>query len=340
MNDQLLQVNNLRISFDTYAGEVYAVRGASFDVKKGEVLAIVGESGSGKSVMTQTILRLLPSPPCRISDGEIIYDGKNLLELSEKEMQEIRGGEIGVVFQDAMTSLNPTMRIGRQITESILKHQKINRNEAKAMAVDLLTQVGIPNPKIRVKQHIYNLSGGMRQRAMLAVALACNPRLLIADEPTTALDVTIQAQIMELITEMARKRDVSIILITHDLGVVASNADRIVVMYAGHPVEMGTCTEIFSQNRHPYTEGLLAAIPHLDAKSDEQLVSIPGSPPNLMAPPKGCAFASRCKYAMKICYETTPEKTQCSDSHYVYCHLENPMAAGIREMVLEKEGVK
>ena len=296
--EELLQVKDLSISFHTYNGEVQAVRNASFDLHRKEVLAIVGESGSGKSVTMQTVLKLTP---CELKSGQIIFDGKDITHYTDKQMQEIRGSQIGIIFQDAMTSLNPTMKIGRQITESILRHQKVNKAEAKEKALELLVQVGINNPEKRYHQYIHNLSGGMRQRVMIAIALACKPKLLIADEPTTALDVTIQAQIMDLLAKLKEEVGCSIVLITHDLGVVAANADRIAVMYAGQVVESGTADQIFYHCAHPYTRGLLESIPRLNAAHDARLTYIGGTPPDALNPAPGCAFSARCKYAMRIC---------------------------------------
>ena len=266
--EELLQVKDLSISFHTYNGEVQAVRNASFDLHRKEVLAIVGESGSGKSVTMQTVLKLTP---CELKSGQIIFDGKDITHYTDKQMQEIRGSQIGIIFQDAMTSLNPTMKIGRQITESILRHQKVNKAEAKEKALELLVQVGINNPEKRYHQYIHNLSGGMRQRVMIAIALACKPKLL-----TTALDVTIQAQIMDLLAKLKEEVGCSIVLITHDLGVVAANADRIAVMYAGQVVESGTADQIFYHCAHPYTRGLLESIPRLNAAHDARLTYIGG----------------------------------------------------------------
>ena len=289
--EELLQVKDLSISFHTYNGEVQAVRNASFDLHRKEVLAIVGESGSGKSVTMQTVLKLTP---CELKSGQIIFDGKDITHYTDKQMQEIRGSQIGIIFQDAMTSLNPTMKIGRQITESILRHQKVNKAEAKEKALELLVQVGINNPEKRYHQYIHNLSGGMRQRVMIAIALACKPKLLIADEPTTALDVTIQAQIMDLLAKLKEEVGCSIVLITHDLGVVAANADRIAVMYAGQVVESGTADQIFYHCAHPYTRGLLESIPRLNAAHDARLTYIGGTPPDALNPAPGCAFSARC----------------------------------------------
>lgn len=292
---RLLEVKDLAISFKTYGGEVQAIRGVNFHLDKGETLAIVGESGSGsgKSVTSQAIMKLIPMPPGYFKRGEILFEGKDLVPLSEKEMQNVRGKEIGMIFQDPMTSLNPTMKVGKQITEVLFKHEKISNEAAKKRAVELLELVGIPMPEKRVNQFPHEFSGGMRQRVVIAMALAANPKLLIADEPTTALDVTIQAQILELMKDLQKKIDTSIIFITHDLGVVANVADRVAVMYAGQIVETGTVDEIFYDPRHPYTWGLLASMPTLESSGEEELTAIPGTPPDLTNPPKGDAFALR-----------------------------------------------
>lgn len=283
---RLLEVKDLAISFKTYGGEVQAIRGVNFHLDKGETLAIVGESGSGKSVTSQAIMKLIPMPPGYFKRGEILFEGKDLVPLSEKEMQNVRGKEIGMIFQDPMTSLNPTMKVGKQITEVLFKHEKISKEAAKKRAVELLELVGIPMPEKRVNQFPHEFSGGMRQRVVIAMALAANPKLLIADEPTTALDVTIQAQILELMKDLQKKIDTSIIFITHDLGVVANVADRVAVMYAGQIVETGTVDEIFYDPRHPYTWGLLASMPTLESSGEEELTAIPGTPPDLTNPPK------------------------------------------------------
>jgi len=323
---KVLEVRDLHVSFKTYNGEVQAVRGVSFHVDKGETVAIVGESGCGKSVTSQTIMRLIPNPPGFIKNGEIIFEGVDLAKATEKQMEKIRGQEIAMIFQDPMTSLNPTMTVGRQIMEGLMKHQKMNAADAKKKAIEMLKLVGIPSPESRVNQYPHQFSGGMRQRAMIAIALACQPKILIADEPTTALDVTIQAQIIDLMKELQDKTGASIILITHDLGVVADIADRVVVMYAGKVVESGKLDEIFYHPRHPYTWGLLASMPRLDLSSDQELLPIPGAPPNLLNPPKGCPFAARCKHAMKICTEQMPETSEVSETHQVACWLEHSMA--------------
>ncbi|SFF74082.1 oligopeptide transport system ATP-binding protein [Halobacillus alkaliphilus] len=313
--EKLLEVNNMHVSFDTYGGEVKAVRGVTFDLKKGETLAIVGESGSGKSVTTKALMQLIPKPPGRIKEGEILFEGRDLTKMSEKQMQKIRGKEMAMIFQDPMTSLNPTMKVGNQIMEGLIKHQKMDRAQARKRVVELLELVGIPDPESRLKQYPHQFSGGMRQRVVVAIALACNPKLLIADEPTTALDVTIQAQILELMKDIQKKTDSATIFITHDLGVVANVADRVAVMYAGKIVEIGTVDDIFYNPKHPYTWGLLGSMPSLDS-ADEELYAIPGSPPDLLDPPKGDAFAPRNEYAMQIDLEQEPPMFKVSETHY------------------------
>jgi oligopeptide transport system ATP-binding protein len=334
MSKPILEVNNLQVSFKMYAGEVQAVRGVSFHLNKGEVLAIVGESGCGKSVTAQTIMRLVPAPPSFIKAGSILFEGKHeITKLSENQMEKIRGAEMGMIFQDPMTSLNPTMMIGAQITEGILKHQNMKQKEALHRAIELLTLVGMSNPEQRIYQYPHELSGGMRQRVMIAIALACNPKLLIADEPTTALDVTIQAQIIDLLRQIQQKTETSIILITHDLGVVAEMAQRVIVMYAGKVVEQGELNEIFYDPKHPYTWGLLRSVPRLDSNTHDELVPIPGTPPDLFAPPKGCAFAARCPYAMEICKEQDPAHIKISDSHSAACWLLHPDAPKVERPI-------
>jgi len=329
---KILEVNDLHISFNTYAGEVKAIRGVSFDLKEGESLAIVGESGSGKSVTAQSVMKLLPVPPTVYKKGSILFDGKDVLHLSNKEMEHIRGHEIGMIFQDPMTSLNPTMTVGKQIAEGLIKHQGMKKKEAMEKAVEMLRLVGIPNPELRVKQYPHEFSGGMRQRVMIAIALSCNPKLLIADEPTTALDVTIQAQIIDLMKDLQNKLDTSIILITHDLGVVADLAQRVVVMYAGKIVEQGTLDDIFYNPQHPYTWGLLSSVPRLDSRG-HRLYSIEGTPPDLLDPPKGCPFYPRCPYAMEVCVDHFPEETVVSPEHKVYCWLKHPLAPAVENPV-------
>ncbi|MFC5450197.1 ABC transporter ATP-binding protein [Paenibacillus aestuarii] len=333
-NNNLLEVKDLKVSFRTYAGEVQAVRGVTFNLKKGEVLAIVGESGCGKSVTAQTLMRLIPTPPSYIKSGSVLFDGKmDITKLSNREMEKIRGSEMGMIFQDPMTSLNPTMKIGDQITEGLVKHQGLSKKAATERAIEILKLVGINSPEGRIHQYPHELSGGMRQRVMIAIALACSPKLLIADEPTTALDVTIQAQIIDLMKKISVETDSSIILITHDLGVVADMAQRVVVMYAGKIVEQGTVDEIFYNPEHPYTWGLLRSVPRLDTNANEELVPIPGTPPDLFAPPKGCAFAARCPYAMSICLEEDPEHTTLSDTHSSACWLLHPDAPKVERPV-------
>lgn len=332
--EKVLEVNNLHVSFHTYAGEVKAVRGVSFDVAKGECVAIVGESGCGKSVTSKTIMRLNPTPPAEILRGSSIkFMGTELTKLPEKEMQKVRGADIGMIFQDPMTSLNPTMTVGKQISEGLIKHQHLSKSDAMKRAIEMLELVGIPNPVERVKQYPHQFSGGMRQRVMIAIALACSPRLLIADEPTTALDVTIQAQILELMKGLQNKLETSIILITHDLGVVAEMAQRVIVMYAGKVVETGTVDEIFYNPKHPYTWGLLQSVPRLDLVHGQKLVPIQGTPPDLLNPPVGCPFAARCDYAMKVCQQGMPEYTTLSSEHRVACWLEDPRAPKVERPV-------
>ncbi|WP_102271816.1 ABC transporter ATP-binding protein [Cytobacillus massiliigabonensis] len=324
--EKILEVKDLEVSFQTYGGSVKAVRGVSFDLHKGETLAIVGESGSGKSVTSQTIMKLIPMPPGKITGGQILFNGDDIVPKTEKQMEKIRGKEISMIFQDPMTSLNPTMKIGTQIMEGLIKHQNMSKQAARTRAVELLKLVGIPMPERRVNQYPHEFSGGMRQRAMIAIALAANPKLLIADEPTTALDVTIQAQILDLMKDLQSKMDTSIIFITHDLGVVANVADRVAVMYAGQIVEMGTVDEIFYDPRHPYTWGLLASMPSLDNDNKEELAAIPGTPPDLTNPPKGDAFAARNQYALAIDFEEEPPMYQISETHFAKTWLLHPDA--------------
>jgi len=325
-NKPVLSIRDLRYSFHTYAGEVQAVRGVSFDLYRGETLGIVGESGCGKSVTVQTIMKLNPQPPGEIKSGQILLEGQDIVPMNEREMQRIRGAEISMIFQDPMTCLNPTMTVGKQVGESLVLHQGVSKSEAFKKAIDLLDLVKIPNPGVRAKQYPHQFSGGMRQRAMIAMALACNPKLLIADEPTTALDVTIQAQILELMRDLKNKTNNATILITHDLGIVASMSDRIAVMYAGHIIEMGSADKVFYNPKHPYTWGLLDSRPRVDHPRDQKLDPIEGMPPDLIKPPKGCAFADRCKHSMKICHEVMPADTIVSEGHQVRCWLQHEMA--------------
>ncbi len=329
--EKLLEVKNLCVNFGTYGGEVKAVRGVTFDLHKGETLAIVGESGSGKSVACKTIMRILSSNGY-IKDGQILFDGKDLTKVSEKDMEKVRGKDIAMIFQDPMTSLNPTMTIGKQIMEPIIKHQGFSKEDARKRAIELIELVGISDAEKRFKQYPHQFSGGMRQRIVIAISLACNPKVLIADEPTTALDVTIQAQILELIKDLQEKTGVAVIFITHDLGVVANMADRVAVMYAGKIIEYGTSDDIFYDPKHPYTWGLLGSMPTLDI-GDNDLYNIPGTPPDLMDPPKGDAFALRSAYAMKIDHLAEPPMFKVSDTHYAATWLLHPLAPKIERPV-------
>lgn len=324
LKNVVLDVNNLHVSFDTYAGEVKAVRGVTFQLHEGEVLAIVGESGCGKSVTAQTVMKLNPMPPARIPQGEVRLGEHDIVKASEKEMQKLRGKEVSMIFQDPMTCLNPTKHVGKQIVEAIRHHQHLSAKEAREQAIKYLKLVNIPNAEERAKQYPHEFSGGMRQRAMIAMALSCNPKVLIADEPTTALDVTIQAQIMDLLAEIKEETNTAIILITHDLGVVAGMADRVAVMYAGKIVETGTVEDIFYHNAHPYTQALLKSLPTVDSDKQDRLVSIAGTPPDLLDPPKGCGFAARCKHCMKICREEQPPEFTLSEGHVASCWLLHP----------------
>lgn len=323
--NKILEVNNLHVTFTTYGGTVKAVRGVDLYLNKGETLAIVGESGCGKSVTSNAIMRLIPNPPGEISNGEIIFGGQDLIKVSEKKMRNIRGVDISMIFQDPMTALNPTLTIGSQLMEGLKQHQDISTNNARKKAVEMMTLVGIPNPTERLKQYPHQFSGGMRQRIVIAIALICEPELLIADEPTTALDVTIQAQILELFEKIQETTGVSIILITHDLGVVAKIADRIIVMYAGKFIEEGSKREIFYETEHPYTKGLLNSVPRLDLKG-EKLTPIDGTPPDLFSPPTGCPFTARCPFAMDVCEYVYPESTRLSETHRVDCWLQDERA--------------
>ena len=326
----LLDVRDLAVEFAVHGGKVKAVRNVSFSVREGETLCIVGESGSGKSVTVQTILGLLPSPPAQVVHGEIKFRGQDLLKLSRGELRAIVGGEIAMIFQDPLVSLNPTMTIHDQIAESLILHTKMTKAERRARVLELLDLVRIPEPERRLKQFPHELSGGMRQRIMIAMALACNPKLLIADEPTTALDVTIQAQILSLIDDLAHRFKMATILITHDLGVVAKMADRVAVMYAGELVEENSVDAIFHHTLHPYTLGLRRAMPKEHAAmASEPLQPIPGSPPDLFAPPPGCGFAPRCVAAMKVCSTQRPP-TVTAGSARVECWLHHPLAAARR----------
>lgn len=325
--DKILEVKNLRVSYHTYAGEVQSVRGIDFFLNKGETLAIVGESGCGKSVTSKSLMRLIQTPPGEIKEGsEITFNGQDILKMDENALRELRGSDISMIFQDPMTSLNPTMTVGKQIAESLIIHRGLSKAEAFEEAVKMLKLVNIPNADKRAKQYPHEFSGGMRQRAMIAIALACNPKILIADEPTTALDVTIQAQIMDLIKDLQDKLGSAVILITHDLGVVADFADRIQVMYSGLIIERGTVDELFYNPQHPYTWALLRAVPRLTTEHKDTLYAIKGTPPDLLNPPVGCPFAARCDHAMAICKEAMPETTVLSPTHSVNCWLQHPYA--------------
>ena len=323
MSETILSIENLRIHFETFAGEVQAIRGVNLKLEKGETLALVGESGSGKSVTAKSVMKLL-SNNAVVKEGAIIFKGENILEKSERDMQSIRGKKIAMVFQDPMTSLDPTMKIGKQITEVIIKHEKASKEEADKRAEELLELVGIPNAKERMKQYPHQFSGGQRQRIVIAIALACNPDVLIADEPTTALDVTIQAQILELLKELQQQFQMAIIFITHDLGVVANVADRVAVMYAGKVVEVGTADEVFYNPQHPYTWGLLLSMPTLH--TGDTLYAIPGSPPDLLDPPVGDAFALRSDVALEIDRVKEPPMFEVSPTHFAATWLLDPRA--------------
>ena len=320
MSEKLLEIKDERLSFFTPAGEVKALNGVSFSVEEGEVLGIVGESGSGKSVTAYSIMGLTAYPG-RLIGGTIRFNGHQVDQMTEREFRKMRGNEVSIIFQDPMTSLNPVYTIGNQIMEVIRLHTDKTPEQAKDRARELLELVGINEPEKRLRQYPHELSGGMRQRVMIAIALACEPKLLIADEPTTALDVTIQAQILELMQELRKKLGMSIIMITHDLGVVASMCERIAVMYAGHIVEYGTTDEIFYEPSHEYTKGLINSIPKLTTEESERLVPIEGQPVDLLNPPEGCPFAPRCENCMKICLSKMPPRTQLSDTHYSHCWL-------------------
>ncbi|MEG2338143.1 MAG: ABC transporter ATP-binding protein [Clostridium sp.] len=328
----ILKVTNLNTSFFTHAGEVKAVGGVSFELKEGEALGIVGESGSGKSITMMSIMRLLADNG-KIIEGEILFKDRSITELTEKEMEDIRGNEMGMIFQDPMTSLNPVLTVGDQLMEPLRKHKKMNKEQAFKKAVEMLELVGIPSPESRMSQYPHEFSGGMRQRVMIAMALTCQPQLLIADEPTTALDVTIQAQILEIMKDLKEKINTSIILITHDLGVVADVCDRINVMYGGTIVESGKANDIFYNPKHPYTWGLLKSVPNPKELVKERLKPIDGQPPDLLNPPVGCPFAARCDYAMEICVETRPEAFEIAEGHCAACWLNHPDAPKVEAPV-------
>lgn len=322
----LLDVQELAVSFNTHAGEVRAVDNISFQVFPGEAVGIVGESGCGKSVTAHAIMQLISTPPGKYLNGKLLFEGDDLLQKTEAEMEKIRGNNIGMIFQDPMTALNPVLTTGLQIAESLQLHQHLTKTAAYAQAVELLRLVGIPTPEERVRNYPHQFSGGMRQRVMIAMALACNPKLLIADEPTTALDVTIQAQILTLMKNLQSKLAMSIIFISHDLGAIAGICSRVIVMYAGKIAEAGTAEDIFHAPRHPYTWGLLQSVPRMDARQKQRLTAIEGQPPDLLCPPAGCPFHPRCPHAMRICTEAYPQTTQLTRQHTVACWLQHPSA--------------
>ena len=337
MARKLLSVRDLKTSFFTHVGEVKAVRGISFDVNEGEVLGIVGESGSGKSVTSLSIMGLLQYPG-RVVDGEILLNGEDILTYSKDQMRKVRGKEIAMIFQDPMTSLNPVYTIGNQVMEMILEHEKMTKREARARAIEMLKLVGIPAAEKRIDSYPHEFSGGMRQRVMIALALSCNPKLLIADEPTTALDVTIQAQILSLIKSLNKQFGMTTMLITHDLGVVATVCDKVAVMYGGLIMEYGTADEIFYHPRHPYTMGLLGSIPHVDGGEKRRLIPIDGTPPDLINPPKGCPFSTRCKYCMNVCTREQPPYF-AEDKHRTMCWMLDVDAPKDSDYEMRKAGV-
>lgn len=339
--DKILEIKNLEFSFHTYGGVVNAVRDVSFDVHEGEILGIVGESGCGKSVTSQCILKLNPMPPGFFGkDSSIKYKGEELIHKTEKQMRAIRGVEIGFIFQDPMTSLNPTMKVGHQIEEVLLGRKECSRKEVKEKALEILRMVGISDAQKRYKQYPHELSGGMKQRIMIAIALVGNPSVIIADEPTTSLDVTIEAQILDLLKELQEKFHTAIIFITHDLGVIAKLCDRVVVMYGGKIIERGDVDDIYYKTKHPYTAALMNSVTRLDLDKSVKLQAIEGTPPDLFAPPAGCPFAARCEYAMNICYEKLPPEYELENGHKCMCWLLNKQApeVKIRTQLTEKGG--
>jgi len=323
----LLEVKNLKTHFFTMEGVVKAVDGVSYELNEGETLGLVGESGCGKSVSALSVMRLIPDPPGKIIDGEILLDGEDILKIDMEGMREVRGAKIAMVFQEPMTSLNPVLTVERQITETLQLHMGMSKLESQRESVNLLTRVGIPDPEIRIKQYPHQFSGGMRQRVMIAMALSCNPRLIIADEPTTALDVTIQAQILDLMKSLTTELGVALIVITHNLGVVARYADRVNIMYAGKVIERGEAREIYSNPRHPYTVGLLRSVPRLDLPRRAKLDPIEGQPPDLINLPPGCAFRERCRWAIDKCATDTPELVETSDGHLSACFRADELGA-------------
>lgn len=330
MSENLLSIEGLDVEFRSSSSTVKAVNGVNLTLKKKQTLGIVGESGSGKSVTATALMQLIPSPPGKISCGKIIFNGTDLLTLSKKEMRDIRGNEIAMIFQDPMTSLNPVFTVGNQIVEAIRQHKKISKKEARKEAVAMLKTVGIPEPDRRIDMYPHEFSGGMRQRAMIAIALSCNPKLLIADEPTTALDVTVQAQILELMKDLQESNDTSIIMITHDLGVVWEMCDNIIVMYAGTTVESGSVESVFRDPMHPYTWGLLESQITKDVQHNEKLPAIPGSPPDLRKPVHGCPFVDRCPYSKEICHNKKPEFIEVEPDHFTACHFQTKTSRLLR----------
>ena len=324
--ENILELKNVVYSFHTYGGEVKAVRDVSFEVKRGEILGIVGESGCGKSVTAQCIMRLNPEPPGFFEGGEILFNGKDVLKMDKKELRKLRGEDIGFVFQDPMTSLNPTMRVGAQIEEVFLGRKDMSKEEKKKRALEIMKLVGISDVEKRYKQYPHELSGGMKQRIMIAICLVSRPSLVICDESTTSLDVTIEAQILDLLLELRDKLGISIIMITHDLGVIARMCDRVIVMYGGKVVEKGTAQEIFYDTAHPYTKGLMGSIAKLDTAKGQKLTPIEGTPPDLFFPPKGCPFAARCEYAMDVCKDNPPCAYKITDEHTTNCWLQHEFA--------------
>ena len=335
--ETILSVENLSVSFNAFAGTVYAVRDVSFELHKGETLAIVGESGSGKTVTTKAILGILPKNG-HIDEGKILFHGKDLAQFKEKDFYDVRGKQISLVFQDPLSALNPIMKIGKQISEVLIYHDHMRPDKAKHRALELMEAVGIPDPAVRYDQYPFQFSGGMRQRVVIAIALASNPEILICDEPTTALDVTIQSKILDLINDIKAKNDLSIIFITHDLGVVANMADRVAVMYAGRIVEYGTSQEVFYEPAHPYTWALLSAMPDLNTK--ETLFSIPGAPPNMLHPPKGDAFAARNQWALELDFEREPPYFRITDTHYAATWLLHPDAPKVEMPEILKNRIR
>ena len=336
MEDTILKVNNLKTHFNLSTGIVKAVDGVNFTLKKGEVLGIVGESGSGKSVTVSSIMRLLPKPIGKIAGGEILFEGSDLTKISEKEMLKIRGKDITMIFQDPMTSLDPVFTIGHQVIEVVRSHQNISRKEAEKLAIDAMNMVGIPEAEKRMNSYPHEFSGGMRQRVIIAMAIVSNPKIIIADEPTTALDVTVQAQVLDLLKELKNKLDTSIILITHNLGVVWNMCDTVMVMYAGKTVEYAPAKVLYKNPMHPYTVGLLNSIPKLSGSRDKQLEAIPGTPPDLRLTGVSCNFCNRCKYADKICSEKAPELIEIEKGHFVACNFQTKDTS----LFINKEGGK